>query len=69
MSKVGQKIRKTIIEIDKFCACLPSGINANPGPMRYRLSHRFELRGVEEIKTSQEIREKRKRIKQKLTYA
>jgi len=69
MSKVSQKIRKTIIEVDKFCACLPSGINAEPGIMKYRLSHRFELRGTEEIKTAQEIREKRKRIKQKLTYA
>lgn len=68
MSKVGQKIRKTIIEIDKFCACLPSGINAEPGIMKYRLSHRFELRGVQEIKTQLEERVKRKRIK-KVVYA
>jgi hypothetical protein len=68
MSKVSQKIKQTIVEIDKLCACLPSGINANPGPMVYRLSHRFELRGVEEIKNAEREREKRKRIK-RMVYA
>ena len=49
---------KTIIEPEKFLACLPGYENLNPGPLVKKLSRRFRHKSGSELRLELEQRQK-----------